>query len=381
MTTTALSRFFKMHYDDAHIIQREATKERSMAGKKSTLARLALLLLILIGGCTYLSSQILVPAGDGAPLVDSLQDVEGRIAFVKDHDTYTINADGSDMTQLTTGGTSGVPRWLPDGTQIAFGSREPEDDHTNIFTMQSNGNDITRVITRTSSGGSWSPDGTQIAFMRSHNGQSDLYVMDFVRNTETPLGIGEADSWVWSPDSTQLAFVRYSQRGPDIFLVDADGSNLKRLTTTGGRFPAWSPDGKQIAFSAPVGGNEHIYTVTIDSQRQTRRTSGLTIGYVQPRWSPDGVHLAFSGYPWSFFDTNPLASSIYKMNVNNGMIIRLTSEEVDMTQDPVWSPDGRAIAFNCGVPDERIRGVCVTKADGSMMALIAEGGSYPSWQP
>src|SRR6202042_2395317 len=47
----------------------------------------------------------------------------GRIAFIQGPDVYTINADGSDMRQLTNLGSDNRAfweSWSPDGKQIVF---------------------------------------------------------------------------------------------------------------------------------------------------------------------------------------------------------------------------------------------------------------------
>jgi hypothetical protein len=69
-------------------------------------------------------------------------DAVSKIAFhsAPDGDTfdiYTINPDGSGVTQLTTAGTERFPAWSPDGSKIAFQSHR--DGNAEIYAMNANG--------------------------------------------------------------------------------------------------------------------------------------------------------------------------------------------------------------------------------------------------
>ena len=61
-------------------------------------------------------------------------------------DIYTMNADGTDLRQLTTSqGNNGDPVWSPDGSLISFGSDREGGDKVNIFTMRADGSEVTQL--------------------------------------------------------------------------------------------------------------------------------------------------------------------------------------------------------------------------------------------
>ena len=119
-------------------------------------------------------------------------------------------------------------------------------------------------------------------------------------------------------------------RDVDISVANADGSGLRRLTRGPGVDcdPVWSPDGRKIAF-----------------QRLLVRGEGEKI-------------VGFD------FD-------VYVINADGSGERNLTGDA--LSERPIWSPDGRKIAFWSG-PDGA-GGVYVMNADGSERRLLAEAGS------
>src|SRR4051794_31309489 len=74
---------------------------------------------IVLVVAAILSLASVAPAGAKAP------GANGRLTFARfdenagDSFTYTMNADGSDMQLLLAGFTAELPRWSPDGSEVA----------------------------------------------------------------------------------------------------------------------------------------------------------------------------------------------------------------------------------------------------------------------
>jgi Tol biopolymer transport system component len=195
---------------------------------------------------------------------------------------YTTLADGIAVLDLATGRESLLatplsvsPKWSPDGRRILFwsdrsGSKE-------LWTMNADGSEATQL----SKGGGyheadWSPDGSRIVARRGTGDGGDLWTLSADGTGAALLHAGEGmDSDPrWSPDGRRIAFVgtvvRRHAAGftSAIFVVDADGSHLVRLTH--GDYeewaPAWAPDGMRIAFFGFPGGPDDpdIFTVRPD---------------------------------------------------------------------------------------------------------------------
>lgn len=143
-----------------------------------------------------------------------------------------------------------------------------------------------------------SPDGRAIAVTLSHDGNSELYLLDPTGRPRKRLTKHTAidGSPTWSGDGQQIAFVSDRDGAPRIHRMNADGSGVRAVTKRGGhdQSPDWShgPDrlGDVIAFSRGTGDRVEIFTVRVS----TGRVEQLTVGdrHTDPSWSPDGRLLA-----------------------------------------------------------------------------------------
>ena len=194
---------------------------------------------------------------------------------------YVMDADGSNVTRLThnTGQLpyDKSPTWSPDGARIAFASNR--DGGFEIYVMEADGENVTRLTHSSTSGISitndnpvWSPNGTKIAFHSNRDGNNnyEIYVMDADGSNPTRLtdSSTEETNPVWSPDGAKIAFNsnRDGSGNYGIFMMDADGSNVTRLTYNSAfdPWPSWSPDGAKIVFTSRRDGNYEIYVIDVN---------------------------------------------------------------------------------------------------------------------
>jgi Tol biopolymer transport system component len=100
-----------------------------------------------------------------------------------DEELYVMNADGTDIVQLTHNAVfDSAPAFSPDGTKIAFESARDSGDPLalDIYVMNADGTDVRRLTTDPAhdEGPIFSPDGTKIAFASLRSGQEDIWVMN-----------------------------------------------------------------------------------------------------------------------------------------------------------------------------------------------------------
>lgn len=126
-----------------------------------------------------------------------------------DWDIYTINEDGSNITDITNGSSwwETYHTWSPDGTKIAFATG----DGNGIWVMNSNGSNRNQLISDTFARGDldWSPDGTKIAYATDKSGDSDIWIMNSDGTGQTQLTShvsSDEYSLSWSPDGTKIVY-------------------------------------------------------------------------------------------------------------------------------------------------------------------------------
>ncbi len=139
----------------------------------------------------------------------------------------------------------------------------------------------------------WSPDGKQIAFMATELGRPwKIFVVTNDGGIPRQLMPGENDQAdpSWSPGANSLAFGAVLGKGPlGIHLIDLKTGEASTLPSSEKLFsPRWSPDGRYLA--AMPADDPGIRVFDFKAQRWTEVTK-LHAAY--PNWSHDGQHLYF----------------------------------------------------------------------------------------
>jgi len=164
-----------------------------------------------------------------------------------------------------------------------------------------------------------------------------------------PITFGPAlDSGpVWSHDGTRIAYV--SQHGAlaplEVRVIDERGDNgvtVARVLTDPGPID-WSPNDRNLAFSAKLEGSLLPQLVLVSLDRPEAHSIGpADLGARDPIWSPDGRDIAFER-------ANP-EDGLWIIGVDGSGLRRLStvSGSGEAFRRPAWSPDGRRIVFRAG---------------------------------
>ncbi|MCB0234428.1 MAG: PD40 domain-containing protein, partial [Anaerolineae bacterium] len=175
--------------------------------------------------------------------------------------------------------------------------------------------------------------------------------------------------------ATRIVFASDRAGGDfDIFAMNADGSGVTALTndSTDDQAPAWSPDGARVVFESYRHGidNAEVYVMNGNGSGQTRLTNSP--GYDgTPSYSPDGSKIAFVSN----------RNGPYRIMVMNadGSGQQVLSNQQNAF-DPVWSPDGRQIAYDADYDGDNWEELWLMNADGSNQHMIYNpSGDVVAW--
>lgn len=257
----------------------------------------------------------------------------------------------------------------------------------------------------------WSPDGERIAYVAKDN--SEIRVMNADGSRNRALTDAAPDTLYvtprWSPDGSAIAYASGARTDPDpvawpdlhIWRMRADGTGKVMLTS--GNFgdfaPTWSPDGEYIALASNRSRDGyHIWRVNADGANPLQMTrasidpaTNYPIEQKMPMWSPDGRHIAYwSGVEMSHLDRRtllrqqePTAADLQIARTWHIWIMDAEGgdqHELVRGDDPAWSPDSAKILYP---KSDRPTGVGIVGANGSPAGFIETPGEPAgfSWRP
>ena len=158
----------------------------------------------------------------------------------------------------------------------------------------------------------------------------------------------------------------FSARG-DIFSVPTEHGGTRDLTGTPGideDHPAWSPDGRLIAYTTDVGGGQQVAVRPAEGGPERVLTHFSTGYYYGPVFSPDGRALAFSDG----------AHRLWLAPVSGGAPRQVAQDPVNEIHDQVFSSDARWLAFSMAADSRsRERDLYMYKIASGRLTKVSKG--------
>jgi serine/threonine protein kinase len=175
------------------------------------------------------------------------------------------------------------PVWAPDGNRVLFASNRL--GQANTFSIPANGMGQAELFLASDSGNlptSWSSDGRFVAFTRSPNVNMERFTVwiypTFGDKKAYPLlPANQARQWgaVFSPDGKWLAFQADESGISEVYIVPFPETNSRiQVSKDGGWNPRWSRDGKELLYFSSNG------NLTVASLRPAQ--NGIQIGSTRP---------------------------------------------------------------------------------------------------
>ncbi len=281
-------------------------------------------------------------------------------------------------------------RWSPDGTELLVHGRMDPDEFGSYVVPRFGGD--SRRFSLSYSTPAWSPDGNRLAGARPT--AREILVTDRSAGATSSVPLSGSFAFLteldWSLTGDLLLFLTEDKEGQTAIwtISTVDGVQHKVVELSAGlHSPRWSPDGKAIYYLVPGQNTSDLWKIRIDpvggratgdpspvltgleagigislsrdanrllysklTQRsnlwtviprgegegETEEIRPLTSGtsvHLWPSVSPDGRHVAFVR-----------GGNVHTMPLEGGQARQLTFLENEC-HSPVWSPDGKWIAF------------------------------------
>ena len=265
--------------------------------------------------------------------------VDGKIAFISDRegykDVWIMNADGSDLVNLTQGQYCASPAWSPDGTKIAYIDIGADYSGSDVWVVDADGGNLQQLTGKP--------------------------VTEYIA-----LG-----ALFWSEDGSSIRY--YALGRTDIFAVALDGSGSSRMEWTEGALEILrfrnhrhlSPDGtKRATVALPqddVEGQAFFFIYNVSEDKQITAARAITLSdqsnvdlsaldraaWFYPSfpltWAPNGTRVAFTSYTvrkstdasydFSYSETT---GEIWAVDIDGSNLVNLTDGLGGYS--PAWQP-------------------------------------------
>lgn len=223
---------------------------------------------------------------------------------------------------------------------------EKDDQKSAVWMTPAAGGEAIRMSSTESSASSpkWSPDGKSLAILSDRKDDIDQVWLFDLRGgdakqlTELPQGV---DSFAWSPDSERLL----------LLLEDATPADLDKEERPNPR--PWVID--RLQFKEDDIGyldrhRTHIHSVEIASGKVRQLTQG-DFDDADPAWSPDGTKIVFVSNRTDNPDGNRNTDLWLVDASDEAREPEKLTQSGSADESPVWSPDGRSIAYTSTDPE------------------------------
>jgi dipeptidyl aminopeptidase/acylaminoacyl peptidase len=273
-------------------------------------------------------------------------------------DLWMVRWDGSRTVQLTHTGDESerAPRWSPDGRWLAFlSSRGDSNEVSQLWVLDRGGGEAERVTS--APGGvndyAWAPDGSRLVLLvrDAEPAESTTAGSDSTKKRPKPIVV---DRFFFKQDIEGYL----GRRRDHLWLLDLRSRTLGQLTS--GSFddalPAWAPDGRTLVFVSKRGPDPdrsddwNLYAIEPTPGAKPRRLTAYEgndsdpAWASRPVWSPDGRRLAY-------LRAGPLKRIYYAAQKlatvgADGTGEALVSPRLDRwVSQPAWSADGAGLYF------------------------------------
>jgi len=292
---------------------------------------------------------------------------------------WIVNTSDGNPIQVSQGGRDSSPAWSPDGKTLAFLSAR--DGTSQVYLLSMEGGEA-KKLTQLSTGADlfhWSPDGRMIAFTSSVYPDCADDACNAKRDEEKEKSKVKARLY------DHLLYRHWDHwsegKRSHLFVIPVGGSSTARDLTPGANYDVppeersgpgdfnFSPDSKEICYTAvtdkveAISTNADLFTVPVTGGESKRITTQPGFDG-NPVYSPDGRFIAYHAQLTPEYESDRWRVMLYDRQ--SGKIENLSENFDRSAMDLAWSPDSKTIYFDA--ENETLQPV---------YAMEARGGATP----
>jgi tricorn protease len=381
-------------------------------------------------------------AADGETRLMRFPDVQkDKIAFVYGGDLWTASRQGGSARRLTSHpGEELFPKFSPDGKWIAFTGEY--DGNADVFVVPADGGEPRRLTYHPANDQvlGWTPDSKRVLFRSGRASETQRYTKLFLVPVEggfpqmLPIPLGGLTSF--SPDGKKIAYNAVSTefrtwkryRGGWLMyigLYDLEKNSYEELPrlNVNDMFPMWHGDA--VYFASDREGVVNLYRYDLKTKQTRKLTDYREYDVKWPSLGPDAIIYENGGYLYTLDLSNNKTSKvsvtvagdllasrpeiktvanlirtfnlssngvralfaargdIFTLPVKQGSVRNLTDTPGEHELNPVWSPDGKWIAYLSDKTGE-YEIYLMSQTGGEPVRVTSDGGTYrygPLWSP
>jgi dipeptidyl aminopeptidase/acylaminoacyl peptidase len=271
---------------------------------------------------------------------------------------WIVSATGGEPIQVSQGGHDSAPAWSPDGKTLAFLSAR--DGASQVYLLSMEGGEAKKLTTLTTGADlfHWLPDGKTIAFTSAVYPDCKDDACNAKRDEEKEKNKVKARIY------DHLLYRHWDHwsegKRSHVFVVPADGSAAARDLIPGANYDVppderssasdfnFSPDSKEICFTAvtdkveaiSTNGDLFIVPVAGGEPKQITTQKGFD---GNPVYSPDGRYIAYHAQLTPEYESDRWRVMLYDRV--SGKIENLSENFDRSANELAWSPNSKTIYF------------------------------------
>ena len=270
---------------------------------------------------------------------------------------FKINVDGSEKKQLTfTNDHESSAQWIDGGNKIAF--LKSHEGSSQLWVMNADGSGMECIsnVEGGIDGFTYSPDETKVMYIKKIKSVETIAE----RHPDLPNATGRVvddlmykhwDHWVEEIPHTFYAAIKNGKLADHVDLLEGEPYEAPLLPFGGTGDVAWSADSKSIVYTSKKmtgrayaeSTNSDLYMYSLEDKTTVNLTEGM-MGYdMSPQFSHDGAYMAWLSMERDGYEADK--NRLFVMDMATKEKTYLTEDFDNNVDDFIWDTDNKTLYF------------------------------------